>query len=151
MFWGMVSMINGYLLRDVWASWTVFFSAEELSACTYETCCAKRSELPAPMVRLMVALVSPQLGEVVLDLTCGTGGFAVESYTTSCQASRHCAGAVLQKLKQHSRLRSETTALLLVNVNLLLRQVSPSTPAACAFRSGGDHRVDVILSTRRLV
>jgi type I restriction enzyme M protein len=35
---------------------------------------------PRPVVRFMVAVVDPKLGESVLDPACGTGGFLVEAY-----------------------------------------------------------------------
>ncbi len=42
---------------------------------------------PRPVVRMMVELVDPRLGETVLDPACGTGGFLVESF-------RHLAAQV---------------------------------------------------------
>src|SRR6202022_1386739 len=35
---------------------------------------------PRPVVRFMVQVVDPHLGETVLDPACGTGGFLVEAY-----------------------------------------------------------------------
>src|SRR5690349_17045067 len=35
---------------------------------------------PRPVVRLMVEVMNPRLGEVILDPACGTGGFLVESF-----------------------------------------------------------------------
>ncbi len=35
---------------------------------------------PRPVVRFMVEVMDPKLGEVILDPACGTGGFLVESY-----------------------------------------------------------------------
>ena len=35
---------------------------------------------PRPVVRFMVEVTNPCLGETVLDPVCGTGGFLVEAY-----------------------------------------------------------------------
>ena len=35
---------------------------------------------PRPVVRFMVEVVDPRLGETVLDPACGTGGFLVEAF-----------------------------------------------------------------------
>jgi type I restriction enzyme M protein len=35
---------------------------------------------PRPVVRFMVQVSDPRLGETVLDPACGTGGFLVEAY-----------------------------------------------------------------------
>jgi type I restriction-modification system DNA methylase subunit len=35
---------------------------------------------PRPVVRFMVQVTDPRLGETVLDPACGTGGFLVEAY-----------------------------------------------------------------------
>ena len=43
---------------------------------------------PRPLVRFMVAVTDPKLGETVLDPACGTGGFLAEAYQhleTQCQ------------------------------------------------------------------
>ena len=36
---------------------------------------------PRPVVRFMVAVTDPRLGETVLDPACGTGGFLVEAFS----------------------------------------------------------------------
>lgn len=53
----------------------------------------------------MVELINPQLGEVVLDPACGTGGFLVESYThlakqaTTVQSASSCNKPVSRDAK----------------------------------------------------
>lgn len=56
---------------------------------------------PRPIVRFMVKLVNPQIGERVYDPFCGSGGFLAESY---CHMT--VSGAVT--LTDHERLQRET-------------------------------------------
>jgi len=35
---------------------------------------------PRPVIRFMVEVIAPKLGETILDPACGTGGFLVEAY-----------------------------------------------------------------------
>jgi type I restriction enzyme M protein len=35
---------------------------------------------PRPVVRFMVEMLDPKIGETVLDPACGTGGFLVEAF-----------------------------------------------------------------------
>ncbi len=87
-------MINGYLLRDVLnkINGIHFNSTEELHLLgrTYETMLKEMRDAagdageiytPRPVVRFMVEIVNPRLGEIVLDPACGTAGFLVEAFT----------------------------------------------------------------------
>src|ERR671923_2132699 len=87
-------MINGYLLRDVInkVSGIHFGSSEELHTlgALYETMLREMRDAagdsgefytPRPVVRFMVAVTDPKLGETILDPACGTGGFLVEAYS----------------------------------------------------------------------
>src|SRR6266498_28598 len=86
-------MINGYLLRDVInkVSGIHFGSSEELHTlgALYESMLREMRDAagdsgefytPRPVVRFMVAVTDPKLGETVLDPACGTGGFLVEAF-----------------------------------------------------------------------
>src|SRR5260370_14686393 len=86
-------MINGYLLRDVVnkVSGIHFGSSEELHTlgALYESMLREMRDAagdsgefytPRPVVRFMVAVTDPELGETVLDPACGTGGFLVEAF-----------------------------------------------------------------------
>src|SRR5216110_3298916 len=86
-------MINGYLLRDVINKLNAihFTSSEEIHTLghLYESMLKEMRDAagdsgefytPRAVVRFMVAVTNPQLGEVVLDPACGTGGFLVETY-----------------------------------------------------------------------
>lgn len=165
-FRGMVNrMINGYLLRDILGKLDgIHFNAsEELEVLgrTYETLLREMRDAagdagefytPRPVVRLMVELINPQLGEVVLDPACGTGGFLVESYTHL--AKQATTVKLRQQLQQSSIQGCEAKPLpyLLVNMNLLLHGLeSPDIDSGNALRFplkeiGDRERVDVILS-----
>lgn len=86
-------MINGYLLRDVIdkVNGIHFNSSEEIHTLghLYETMLRGMRDTAGdsgefytlrPVVRLMVDVIDPKLGENVLDPACGTGGFLVEAY-----------------------------------------------------------------------
>src|ERR1700693_2688483 len=86
-------MINGYLLRDVInkVSGIHFGSSEELHTlgALYESMLREMRDAagdsgefytPRPVVRFMVAVTDPKLGETILDPACGTGGFLVEAF-----------------------------------------------------------------------
>jgi type I restriction enzyme M protein len=86
-------MQSGYLLRDVVnkVSAIHFTSSEELHTlgALYETMLREMRDAagengefytPRPVVRFMVAMTDPRLGETVLDPAAGTGGFLVEAF-----------------------------------------------------------------------
>jgi type I restriction enzyme M protein len=56
---------------------------------------------PRPIVRFMVRLVNPQIGERVYDPFCGSGGFLAESY-------KHMLASRSITLADHERLQRET-------------------------------------------
>ncbi len=65
----------------------------------------------APVVRFMVEVIDPRLGETVLDPACGTGGFLVEAYKhleTQCQTVED--RETLQAA-EHLRRRGQAAAL----------------------------------------
>jgi type I restriction enzyme M protein len=165
-FRGMVNrMINGYLLRDVLTKLDgIHFNAsEELEVLgrTYETLLREMRDAagdagefytPRPVVRLMVELVNPQLGEVVLDPACGTGGFLVESYT---HLAKQATTVQKRKQLQQSSIQgceAKPLPYLLVNMNLLLHglespDIDPGNALRFPIKEIGDReRVDVILS-----
>jgi type I restriction enzyme M protein len=86
-------MINGYLLRDVIdkVSGIHFTSSDEIHTLghLYESMLKEMRDAagdsgefntPRPVVRFMVEVLDPRLGEVILDPACGTGRFLVESF-----------------------------------------------------------------------
>lgn len=85
-------MVSGYLLRDVVnkVNDVDFTSSEDVHtmALLYESMLREVRDAagdsgefytPRPVIRFIVQMIDPQLGEVVLDPACGTGGFLVEA------------------------------------------------------------------------
>ena len=86
-------MVSGYLLRDVVnkVDELHFASSEEIHTLgnLYESMLQEMRNAagdsgefytPRPVVKLMVKLTDPKLGETILDPACGTGGFLSETF-----------------------------------------------------------------------
>ncbi len=73
---------------------------------------------PRPVVRFMVQVMEPKLGETILDPACGTGGFLVEAYE---YLKKQCS-AQDWKILQQSIFGGEPKSLplMLAHMNLLL-------------------------------
>lgn len=158
-------MINGYLLRDVInkVSGIHFGSSEELHTlgALYESMLREMRDAagdsgefytPRPVVRFMVAVTNPKLGETILDPACGTGGFLVEAFM---HLEKQCKTVQdRQLLQQRSIFGGEAKPLpyLLAQMNLLLHglespQISPNNSLAVKITEIGDKdRVDIILT-----
>src|SRR2546421_7823034 len=158
-------MINGYLLRDVInkVSGIHFGSSEELHTlgALYESMLREMRDAagdsgefytPRPVVRFMVAVTDPRLGETILDPACGTGGFLVEAFT---HLEKQCKTVEdRQLLQKRSIFGGEAKPLpyLLAQMNLLLHglespQISPNNSLAVKIAEIGEKdRVDVILT-----
>ena len=126
-------MINGYLLRDVVnkVHGIHFTSSGEIHTLghLYESMLKEMRDAagdsgefytPRAVVRFMVAVTDPRLGETLLDPACGTGGFLVESFEhlrKQCKRAEHYA-----VLQSESLLGGEAKPLpyLLAQMNLLL-------------------------------
>ena len=158
-------MKSGYLLRDVInkVQGIHFTSSTELSTLgtLYESMLREMRDAagdsgefytPRPVVRFMVRMSDPQLGETVLDPACGTGGFLTESFEhLRKQVVTTTHHKVLQK---HSLYGGEAKPLpyLLCEMNLLLHGLnSPQIDSGNSLRNklteiGEKDRVDVILT-----
>jgi type I restriction enzyme M protein len=158
-------MKSGYLLRDVInkISGIHFTSSDELHTLgmLYESMLREMRDAagdsgefytPRPVVRLMVNLVDPQLGETVLDPAAGTGGFLVETFThLATQVKTVQQRKVLQ---EQSIFGCEPKSLpyLLCQMNLLLHGLdAPKIDSENALRFklteiGEKERVDIILT-----
>ena len=165
-FRGVVNrMDSGFLLREIVnkVNSIHFSSTEEIHTLShlYESMLKEMRDAagdsgefytPRPLVRFMVEVTNPRLGEKVLDPACGTGGFLVESFNHLSKQA---------KTVQHRRVLLEESIFggeakplpfLLAQMNLLLHgmeapQIDPRNSLITPLRDIGDKdRVDVILT-----
>jgi type I restriction enzyme M protein len=158
-------MINGYLLRDVInrVNGIHFTSSEEIHTLghLYESMLKEMRDAagdsgefytPRAVVRFMVEVIDPRLGEVVLDPACGTGGFLVEAYS---HLEKQCRTVQDRRtLQKKSIFGGEAKPLpyLLAQMNLLLHGLeSPQVDAGNSLRFplheiGDRDRVDIVLT-----
>ena len=158
-------MINGYLLRDVVnkVHGIHFTASGEIHTLghLYESMLKEMRDAagdsgefytPRAVVRFMVAVIDPRLGETLLDPACGTGGFLVEAFEhlrKQCKRAEH--HSVLQS---ESLLGGEAKPLpyLLAQMNLLLHgletpKIDPLNSLRFPLKEIGDRdRVDIILT-----
>ena len=127
-------MESGYLLRDVinkvnGHSFHVDRTKSTRSAHYTNPCSREMRDAagdsgefytPRAVVRFMVEVTDPRLGETVLDPACGTGGFLVEAFEHLRSRCKTVAGPADASERQHLRRRSQAAALLLCQMNLLL-------------------------------
>ncbi|HKZ02405.1 MAG TPA: N-6 DNA methylase, partial [Pyrinomonadaceae bacterium] len=107
---------------------------------------------PRAVVRFMVEVTDPRLGETVLDPAAGTGGFLVESYNHLAKQVKTVADRKL--LQERSLFGCEPKSLpyLLCQMNLLLHgldapQIDPNNALRFKLSEIGEkERVDVILT-----
>ncbi len=158
-------MESGYLLRDVInkVSGIHFTASEEMHTLSrlYENMLREMRDAagdsgefytPRPVVKFMVEVTNPQLGETVLDPACGTGGFLVETYDHLAASCRSVEDR--RVLQQETLFGQEAKPLpyMLVQMNLLLHGLEyPSirygnTLAQKVTEIGDADRVDVILT-----
>lgn len=158
-------MKSGYLLRDVVnkVNGIHFTSSNELSTLgtLYESMLREMRDAagdsgefytPRPVVRFMVKMSDPQLGEVVLDPACGTGGFLTESFE---HLKKQVVTAPQYQILQNRSLRggeAKSLPYLLAQMNLLLHglnspQIDSGNSLGRKLTEIGDaDRVDVILT-----
>lgn len=158
-------MINGYLLRDVInkINGIHFTSSDEIHTLGnfYESMLKEMRDAagdsgefytPRAVVRFMVDVIDPKIGEMVLDPACGTGGFLVEAYS---HMEKQCKTVQQRRqLQQETILGNEAKPLpyLLAQMNLLLHgletpRIEPGNSLSVPLREIGDkERVDVILT-----
>jgi type I restriction enzyme M protein len=158
-------MINGYLLRDVINKINDihFTSSDEIHTLghLYESMLKEMRDAagdsgefytPRAVVRFIVEVMDPKLGEVILDPACGTGGFLVESFKhleKQCQTVED-----RQVLQNQSIFGGEAKSLpyLLAQMNLVLHglespKIDPLNSLRFPLREIGDRdRVDIIMT-----
>lgn len=158
-------MESGYLLRDVinLVDGIHFDSSEEVHTLGrfYETLLREMRDAagdsgefytPRPIVRFMVEVTNPQLGEKVLDPACGTGGFLTEAFLHMAEQARTVKKREI--LQERSIYGGEAKSLpfLLVQMNLLLHgleapQITPDNSLNVRLAEIGEgDRFEVILS-----
>lgn len=158
-------MINGYLLRDVINKIDEihFTSNEELNTLShlYESILKEMRDAsgdagefytPRPVVKFMVEMIDPKIGETVFDPAAGTGGFLVESF----EHLKKQAKTVEHKkvLQENSIIGGEAKPLpyLLSQMNLLLHGLNyPNIDSGNSLRFplreiGDNERVDIVLT-----
>jgi type I restriction enzyme M protein len=158
-------MKSGYLLRDVInkVSGIHFTSSDELHTLggLYESMLREMRDAagdsgefytPRPVVRFMVEVTDPRLGETVLDPAAGTGGFLVETFN---HLSKQVKTVAHRKLLQEESIfgcEPKSLPFLLCQMNLLLHGLdAPHIDPGNALRFklseiGEKDRVDVIVT-----
>lgn len=159
-------MVSGYLLRDIInkINGIHFNSSEEIHTLShlYESMLREMRDAagdagefytPRPVVRFMVAVTDPKLGETILDPACGTGGFLVEAYD-------HLKLQIGESTEKRRQLQNDTLfgqeakplPYMLAQMNLLLHGLeSPNITYGNTLERriaeiGHSERVDVILT-----
>ncbi len=158
-------MINGYLLRDVVnkVNEIHFTSRDEIHTLghLYESMLKEMRDAagdsgefytPRALVKFIVTVVDPKLGETVLDPAAGTGGFLVEAFE---HLKRQCKKAEdfsqLQRGTLHG-IEPKPLPYLLCQMNLLLHgveypEIDPLNALRFPLREIGDRdRVEVIMT-----
>lgn len=158
-------MVSGYLLRDILNKINgIHFSAsEEIHTLShlYESMLREMRDAagdagefytPRPVVRFMVQVTDPRLGETVLDPACGTGGFLVEAYDhIAPQVSSPDQRRNLQRDTLYGQ-EAKPLPYMLAQMNLLLHGLEApqiaygNTLDRRINEIGHSERVDVILT-----
>lgn len=156
---------SGYILRDVIAKVDTidFTSSQEIYTLShlYESILKELRDAagsagefytPRPVVKFMVEVINPKLGETILDPAAGTGGFLVEAFEYLKKQVQNTEQN--ETLQQQSILGGEKTSLsyLLCQMNLLLHGLEyPNIDGGNSLRTplrdiGDRDRVDIIIT-----
>lgn len=158
-------MVSGYLLRDIInkINGIHFSSSEEIHTLShlYESMLREMRDAagdsgefytPRPVVRFMVQVTDPRLGETVLDPACGTGGFLVETYDhLAPQVATPDQRRTLQRDTLYGQ-EAKPLPYMLAQMNLLLHGLEApqiaygNTLDRRVNEIGHSERVDVILT-----
>jgi len=158
-------MVSGYLLRDVTNKLNgIHFSAsDELHTlgALYESMLREMRDAagdsgefytPRAVVRFMVTVTNPRLGETMLDPASGTGGFIVETFNHLSKQVKTVADRKILQEKSLFGCEPKTLPYLLCQMNLLLHgldapQIDPGNSLRFKLTDIGERdRVDVILT-----
>ena len=158
-------MESGYLLRDIvnLVDDIHFNSSEEIHTLSrlYEGLLREMRDAagdsgefytPRTVVRLMVELTDPKLGEVVMDPACGTGGFLAEAFS---HLEKQANTVEKRKILQGNSIKggeAKSLPYLLAQMNLLLHgleapDIDPGNSLRFRLSEIGDRdRVDIVLT-----
>jgi type I restriction enzyme M protein len=107
---------------------------------------------PRPLVKFIVSVIDPKLGETVLDPAAGTGGFLVQAFE-HLQKQAKTAGDFKQLQKGTLfGIEPKTLPYLLCQMNLLLHgvefpEIDPHNALRTPLREIGDKdRVDIVVT-----
>ncbi|MGD9881640.1 MAG: N-6 DNA methylase [Reyranella sp.] len=158
-------MKSGYLLRDIVnkVGGIHFTSSDELHTlgALYESMLREMRDAagdsgefytPRPVVRFMVQVTDPRLGETVLDPASGTGGFLVEAFSHLEKQVKTVADRKKLQTKTIRGCEPKSLPYLLCQMNLLLHgldapQIDPGNALRFKLSEIGEKdRVDVILT-----
>lgn len=158
-------MINGYLLRDVInkVDEIHFTNNEEVNTLShlYESILKEMRDAsgdagefytPRPVVKFMVEMLNPKIGEVVLDPASGTGGFLVEAFEHLKKQAKTVEQVKLLQKKSIIGGEAKPLPYLLCQMNLLLHGLNyPNIDSQNSLRVplrdiGDKERVDIILT-----
>ena len=158
-------MVSGYLLRDVInkLNGIHFTASDELHTlgALYESMLREMRDAagdsgefytPRAVVRFMVTVTNPRLGETVLDPASGTGGFLVEAFNHLSQQVKTVADRKILQEKSLFGCEPKTLPYLLCQMNLLLHgldapQIDPGNSLRFKLTDIGERdRVEVILT-----
>jgi len=158
-------MKSGYLLRDIInkVSGLHFTSSDELHTlgALYESMLREMRDAagdsgefytPRAVVRFMVEVTDPRLGETVLDPASGTGGFLVEAFTHLEKQVKTVADRKRLQTGTIAGCEPKSLPYLLCQMNLLLHgldapQIDPDNALRLKLSEIGEkERVDVVLT-----
>ena len=158
-------MRSGYLLRDVInkLNGIHFTSSQELHTlgALYESMLREMRDAagdsgefytPRAVVRFMVEVADPRLGETMLDPAAGTGGFLVETYNHLSKQVKTVADRKLLQGRSIWGCEPKSLPYLLCQMNLLLHgldapQIDPNNSLRFKLSDIGEKdRVDIILT-----
>lgn len=158
-------MINGYLLRDVVNKIDEihFTNNEETNTLShlYESILKEMRDAsgdagefytPRPVVKFMVEMLDPQIGETVLDPASGTGGFLVSAFEHLKKQAKTVEQQEILQSKSIIGGEAKPLPYLLCQMNLLLHGLNyPNIDSGNSLRKplrdiGDIERVEIILT-----
>ncbi|MBM3892167.1 MAG: SAM-dependent DNA methyltransferase, partial [Verrucomicrobia bacterium] len=127
---------SGYLLRDVvnLVNSINFNTADDIHtmAHLYETMLKEMRDAagdsgefytPRPVIRFIVQMVAPKLGQTILDPACGTGGFLVESFELLKKQVKSRQDRETLQYRTLRGIEKKPMPYLLGMMNLLLHEI----------------------------